>query len=106
MLERMDDKDESKNADDDGRNTVEQVRSVTDDKSDGPAAEFRKIDGAKESDGNADYRREQKQLPAANDSVGHAAAGLTDMSGQFDEEVQSDGSSAVINVEARNEEKD
>src|SRR5713101_3201047 len=106
MLERMNSKDESKNADDDGGNAVEQVRSVTHDKSDGPAAEFRKIDGAKESDGNADERSEQKQLPAADDSVGHAAAGLTHGRGQLGKEIPADGSPSMIDEISKNEEKD
>src|ERR1700675_461590 len=106
MLERMNDKDQSKNADDDGGNAVEQVRSITDDKSGGGAAEFRKINGAKESDGNADERSEQKQLPAADDGVGHTATGLANGSRQFRKEVPVDGSTAVIDEIAKNEEKD
>src|SRR6266581_1439369 len=78
LLERVNGKAVSKNADDDGGHAVEQVRGITDNKSGGAAAEFGEIDGAKKSDGNPKDRGKQKQLGAAEDRVGHAAAGLAD----------------------------
>src|SRR5260370_4551560 len=106
LLERVNGKAVSKNADDDGGHAVEQVRGITDNKSGGAAAEFGEIDGAKKSDGNPKDRGKQKQLGAAEDGVGHAAAGLADGSGELGEKVPTDGSSAVIDEISKNEEKD
>src|SRR5947208_16928397 len=106
LPERMNDQAVSKNADDDGRHTVEQVRSITDNKSDGAATEFGKIDGAKKSDGNTKEGSKQKHLGAAEDGVGHAAAGFTDGNGQFGEEIPVDGSSAMNSEIPKDEEKD
>src|SRR5205814_7916568 len=92
-------------ADDDGRNAVEQVRSITDNKSDRAVTEFGEIDGAKKTDGNAKERSKQKHLGAAEDGVGHAAAGFTDGNGQFGEEIPVDGSSAMNREISKNEEK-
>src|SRR6267378_1254293 len=106
MLKRKNDEGVGKNADNDGRDAVEQVGGITHDKSGGPAAEFREINGAKESDGNADERREQQQLGAAEDGVGHAAAGFTDRHRQPGKEVPTDRCSAMINEVAKDEEED
>src|SRR5205807_825 len=95
LPERMNDQAVSKNADDDGRHTVEQVRSITDNKSDGAATEFGKIDGAKKSDRNTKEGSKQQHLGAAEDGVGHAAAGFTNGNGQFGEEIPVDGSAAM-----------
>src|SRR5436309_6643173 len=106
LPERMNDKAVSKNADDDGGHAVEQVRSITDKKSGGAAAEFGEIDGAKKSDGNTKEGSKQKHLGAAEDGVGHAAAGFTDGDGQFGEEIPVDGSSTMNSEISKNEEKD
>src|SRR5215470_3718178 len=95
MLERKDSQGVGKNADDDRRHAVQQVRSITHDKSHGAAAEFREIDGTQESDGYADERGEQKQLPAAEDGVGHAAAGFPDRRRQLGKEVPVDRCSSA-----------
>src|SRR5216683_6547367 len=105
MLERMNDKGEGKNADDDGGHAVEQVRGITDDKGGGAAAKFRKIDGTEKSDRNTDESREQQQLGAAEDGVGHAAAGFTNGNGQLGKEIPTDGSSAVVDEVTKNEEE-
>src|SRR5882724_11908417 len=105
MLEGQDDQAVSKNADDDGGHAVEQVGGVANDKGGGAAAEFRKIDGAKETDGNTDERSEQKQFAAAEDGVGHAAASLADGHGQLGKEVPTDRCSAVINKIAEDQEE-
>src|SRR5713101_2914365 len=105
MLERKNDEGIGKNADDDRRRAVQQVRGVTHDKSGGRAAEFREINGTKESDGNADERSEQKHLPAADDGVGHATAGFADGRRQLGKEVPTDRYSAVIDKVAKNQEE-
>src|SRR6267143_6952390 len=105
MLERKNDDGVGKNADDDRRDAVEQVGGVAHDKSGGPAAEFREINGAKESDGNADERSEQQQLGAAEDGVGHAAAGFADRHRQLGKEIPTNRCSAVINEVAKDEEE-
>ena len=48
----------------------------------------------------------EKQLGAANDGVGHAAAGFADGSGQLGEEIPIDGRAAVVDEIAENEEED
>src|SRR6266699_4330265 len=106
MFERMNDKAESKNADDDGGHAVEQVRGIADDEGGGAAAEFGEIDGAKKSDGNTEQRSHQEHLPAAENGVGHAPADFTDGNGQFGEEIPVDGSSAMNSEISKNEEKD
>ncbi len=60
MLEGEDYQAVRKDADDNGRDAVEQVRGITDDEGGSAAAEFRQIDGAEESDGNADEGSEQE----------------------------------------------
>src|SRR5437879_9046878 len=106
MFERKNDEGVSENADDDGRDAVEQVGGVANNEGSGAAAEFREINGAKESDGNADKRGHQQELRAAEDGVGHAAAGFADRHGQLGKEVPTNGCSAVINEVAKDEEED
>src|SRR5437016_5406241 len=105
VLERVNDKAVSKNTDDDGGHAVEQVRSIADNKSDGTAAKFRKIDGAKESDGNTHERSEQEQLGAAENGVGQAATGLADGRWQLSEKIPINGSATMINEVSENEEE-
>src|SRR5690242_9629069 len=105
MLERKNGHGVSKNADNDGRDTVEQVRGITHDESGGPPTELGEIDGPQESDGHAKEGSEQKQLSAADDGIGHAAAGFTHRNGQLGEEVPTDGDSPVIDEISKNEEK-
>ena len=106
VLEGEHDERVGEDADDDGGDAVEQVGGVADDESDGAGAEFREIDGAEKTDRHADERGEEKELGAANDGVGHAAAGFTDGSGELGEEVPVDGSTAVIDEIAEDEEED
>src|SRR5260370_15809455 len=106
MLEWKNDDGVGKNADDDGRDAVEQVGGVTHDKSGGPAAEFREINGAEESDGNADEGSEEKQLRAAENGVGHAAADFADRHRQLGKEVPTNRCSTAINEVAKDEEED
>src|SRR5882762_4359645 len=105
MLEGQDDQAVSKNADDNGRHTVEQVGGIANDEGGGAAAEFREIDGAEETDRNADEGSEQKQLAAANNGVGHAAASFADRRGQLGKEVPTDRCSAVIDEVAEDQEE-
>src|ERR1041384_1241630 len=105
MLERKNGNGVRKNADDDGGDTVEQVRGITHDESGGPTAELGEINGAQESDGNAEKGSEQKQFSAADDCIGHAPAGFTDRNGQLGEEVPTDRDSAMIEEIPKNEEK-
>src|SRR5258706_464632 len=105
MLEGQDDQAVSKNADDDGGHAVEQVGGVANDKSGGAAAEFREIDGAKETDGNPDEGSEQKQLAAANDGVGHAAARFANRRRQLGKEVPTDRCSAMKDKVAEDQEE-
>jgi hypothetical protein len=60
---------------------------VTHDEGSGGAAEFREIDSAEKSDGNAEERCEEKELAAAEYGVGHAAASFADRCGQLGKEV-------------------
>src|SRR5204863_9701344 len=90
MLERKNGNGVSKNADDDGGDTIEQVRGITHDESGGPATELGEINRAQESDGNTKEGSEQKKLSAADDCIGHAAASFTDWNGQLGKEVPTD----------------
>ena len=71
------------NTDDDGRHTVEQVRSVAHDECHGATAELREIDRPQEADGDADEGGQKKQLPAADDGIGHTATGFPDGTGSL-----------------------
>src|SRR5579872_7203144 len=106
MFERQNDERVSEDADDDRRHAVEQVGGVADDESDWAGAEFGEVDGAEEADGNADKGGEKQELGAADDGVGHAAAGFADRSGELGEEVPVDRGAAVVDEIAEDEEED
>ena len=105
MFEGQDDQGVGEDADDDGGDAVEQVCGVADDEGHGAAAEFGEIDAAEETYWHTDERREKKKLGAADDGVGHAAAGFADRSGELGEEGPVDGCSAVVHEIAEDEEE-
>ena len=105
MLERKDHEAIGENADDDGGHAVEQIRGVTHNEGHGAPAEFGQVDRPQEADGNTDQRGQEKQLGAADDGVGHAAACFAHGSRQFREEIPVDGRAAMVDEIAQNEEE-
>src|SRR4029077_6127210 len=59
-----------------------------------------------QSDRNAEERRQEQELAGSDDSIGHAAAGLSDGLGQFGEEVPIHVFAAVVDEISENKEKD
>src|SRR5689334_3998228 len=97
MLERKDREAEGEDADDDRGDAIEQVCRIADDKGGGVATEFCKINGAKKPDRYPDQCRQQKQLGAADDGVGHSAAGFAYRCREFGKEVPVHGISTMKN---------
>ena len=77
----------SKDADDDRRHAVQQIRRITNNKRDGTAAKFGQIHPAQQSDGNTKKGRQQQKFSGAYDRVGHATARLSDGLRQLGEKI-------------------
>src|ERR1051326_2082613 len=92
--------------DDNRRNTVQQIGYVPDDKRKRLAAIFGEINSSEKSDRNPNQRRQQQNLSAAHDGVGHSSAGLTDGRRQLREEGPAQRCPAVIDQISQNEEQD
>ena len=76
MLERQNRQAVGKDAHDNRRHAIQQIRRIAHDEGRGATAKFCKIDGAKKADGYADQHCQQKQLGAADNGVRHATSGL------------------------------
>src|SRR3989442_335604 len=105
VLQRQDQKRVGKNADHNRRHTVEEVGGVADYEASAASSKLGQIDPAKESDGDADQGGKKQQLRAADNRIGHAAAGLAHRRRQLREEVPVEGAAAVKGEVAEDEKK-
>src|SRR5689334_12291563 len=92
--------------DDDGRNTVQQIGYVAHDKRKRLAAIFGQINSSEKSDRNSNQRRQQQNLSAAHDCIGHSSARLTDGRRQLRKEGPVQRRAAMIDQVSQNEEQD
>src|SRR6058998_2186014 len=81
------------------------VGSVADDEASAASSKLGQIDPAKKSDGDADQGGKKQQLRAADNGIGHAAAGLAHRRRQLREEVPVEGAAAVKGEVAEDEKK-
>src|SRR6516165_11737634 len=88
-------------ADNDGGDTVEQIRRVAYYGGERFILEFREIDSGDEANGNSDQRRHSHDLQAAHYGVGHTPAYFAGGLGQLCEEVPVQGFAAVYSRNAR-----
>ncbi len=72
-----------------------QIDHIANEESEGLAAVFSQKDPGQETDGHADQSRQQQDFAAADDGVGHAAAGFAGRLRQFSKEIPVQGSSAM-----------
>src|SRR5580704_17282801 len=82
-------------ADDDGGHAVEQIGGVADDERESLATEFGEIDTSEQTHGQAHDCGEEEEFEAADDGVGHAAAGFSDWFRKLREEIQTERRAAV-----------
>ena len=106
MAERADEECVDGDADHDRRDAVQHVGRVADPEGNRAPPVLREVDSAEEADRNADQRRHEEDLGAADDRVRHATAGLTDRRGQVREEAERERRDAVDRDVTEEEEQD
>src|SRR5216684_2244182 len=105
MMHGYNDQSVCENTDHDRWHAVQQVRRVPHQKRDRPPAEFRQVHAAEQTDRNPNERRQEQQLQAAQDGIGHSTTEFAHRSGKPREKIPGKVFSAVPHEIAKNKKK-